>query len=202
MMQFTSSHSSVHTMPCALLTSTAAMLAALVSWRVQRSWHCCRHHVLNTAVFCLCCAPQWFADLGNADAAREAARLLAEAAPAGGRNYEQAIRYLNQASKSICQLTAKLVSAGASTATVRCAIPAPARAHPPLTALPAHRWLQAAAAEDSTAMAHLGHIYANGQGVKQDNATAVRWFKKAADHGACGRDRLRVRLWVACWVAL
>lgn len=34
-------------------------------------------------------------------------------------------------------------------------------------------------------MAHLGHIYANGQGVPQDNATAVRWFKKAADHGAC-----------------
>ena len=43
-------------------------------------------------------SPQWFADLGNADAAREAARLLADAAPAGGRNYEQAIRYLNQVS--------------------------------------------------------------------------------------------------------
>lgn len=46
--------------------------------------------------------PQWFADLGNADAAREAARLLAEAAPAGGRNYEQAIRYLNQARPCAC----------------------------------------------------------------------------------------------------
>ena len=55
-------------------------------------------------MFFSCCAPQWFADLGNADAAREAARLLAEAAPAGGRNYEQAIRYLNQASESIASL--------------------------------------------------------------------------------------------------
>ena len=44
-------------------------------------------------------APQWFADMGNADAAREAARLLAHGAPTGGRNYEQAIRYLNQASR-------------------------------------------------------------------------------------------------------
>lgn len=32
-------------------------------------------------------------------------------------------------------------------------------------------------------MAHLGHIYANGEGVPQDNATAVAWFKRAADRG-------------------
>lgn len=43
--------------------------------------------------------------------------------------------------------------------------------------------VQAAAAEDSTAMAHLAHMYASGTGVPQDNATAVDWFRKAADRG-------------------
>ena len=59
----------------------------------------------------------------------------------------------------------------------------PARRPPSLSDL--QLYVQAAAAEDSTAMAHLGHIYANGQGVPQDNATAVAWFKRAADQGAC-----------------
>ncbi|KAI3429526.1 hypothetical protein D9Q98_005614 [Chlorella vulgaris] len=42
---------------------------------------------------------------------------------------------------------------------------------------------QAAAAGDPDAMAHLGHIYANGRGVPQDNATAVAWLYKAAEQG-------------------
>jgi TPR repeat protein len=32
-------------------------------------------------------------------------------------------------------------------------------------------------------MAHLGHVHAGGVGVPQDNATALSWFLKAADHG-------------------
>lgn len=156
--------------------------------------------------------PQWFADLGNADAAREAARLLAEAAPAGGRNYAQAIRYLNQASANGGWCCVLLCAAGGcrglnceglifrSVVSITCS-----------PSFAAH-CLQAAAAEDSTAMAHLGHIYANGQGVPQDNATAVRWFKKAADHGVCAfmgpsaRDGCGLlamgRLLCTCWHAV
>lgn len=42
---------------------------------------------------------------------------------------------------------------------------------------------QAADAGDPGAMAHLGHMYANGIAVKQDNATSWKWFWKAAEHG-------------------
>lgn len=31
-------------------------------------------------------------------------------------------------------------------------------------------------------MAHVGHMYANGDGVPQSNVTALRWFKEAAEH--------------------
>lgn len=47
--------------------------------------------------------------------------------------------------------------------------------HPP----PAHR--QAAEGGDAGAMAHLGHMYANGNGVEQSNTTALHWFKDAAE---------------------
>ena len=33
-------------------------------------------------------------------------------------------------------------------------------------------------------MAHLGHLYANGIAVPQDNATAFDWLYKAAERGA------------------
>lgn len=37
-------------------------------------------------------------------------------------------------------------------------------------------------------MAHLGNMYANGHGVAQDNATALSWFRSAADLGErCAR---------------
>ena len=36
-------------------------------------------------------------------------------------------------------------------------------------------------AGDADAMAHLGHMYANGNGVAQNNVTALRWFKEAAE---------------------
>lgn len=39
-------------------------------------------------------------------------------------------------------------------------------------------------------MAHLGHMYANGEGVAQDNATAASWFTKAAEHGGWGTGGL------------
>jgi hypothetical protein len=42
---------------------------------------------------------------------------------------------------------------------------------------------QAADAGDADAMAHLGHIYANGIGAAQDNSTAREWFEKAAKQG-------------------
>lgn len=32
-------------------------------------------------------------------------------------------------------------------------------------------------------MSHLGHMYANGLGVKQDNGTALQWFEKGATKG-------------------
>lgn len=42
---------------------------------------------------------------------------------------------------------------------------------------------RAAGAGDIDAMAHLGHMYANGIAVKQDNNTAWRWFWRAAEQG-------------------
>eukprot|EP00887_Chlorella_sp_A99_P003160 scaffold9.g3160.t1 len=49
----------------------------------------------------------------------------------------------------------------------------------------AQRDYEGAAAEagDADAMAHLGHIYANGVAVRQDNTTAMGWFWKAAEAG-------------------
>ena len=32
-------------------------------------------------------------------------------------------------------------------------------------------------------MAHLGHMYANGQGVAQSNETALQWFNRSSDAG-------------------
>ena len=32
-------------------------------------------------------------------------------------------------------------------------------------------------------MAHLGHMYANGLGVKASNSTAIKWFRKGSDRG-------------------
>ena len=79
---------------------------------------------------------QWFADFGNADAARAVAHLLSHGEV---RDYGGAVRYLQQA----------------------------------------------AAAGDPDAMAHLGHMHANGLAVKPDNASAWRWFWRAAEKGEC-----------------
>mmetsp|Transcript_16053 Transcript_16053/g.40851 ORF Transcript_16053/g.40851 Transcript_16053/m.40851 type:complete len:748 (+) Transcript_16053:59-2302(+) len=46
-----------------------------------------------------------------------------------------------------------------------------------------HYFQRAAAQGDNDALAHLGHMYANGLGVEQDNATAVEYFEKAAANG-------------------
>ena len=43
--------------------------------------------------------------------------------------------------------------------------------------------LRAADAGDADAMAHLGHMHANGLAVDQDNSTAWRWFWRAAERG-------------------
>ena len=43
---------------------------------------------------------------------------------------------------------------------------------------------QAYAGKDSEAAAQLGHLYANGLGVQQSNATAMKYFQKAADLGS------------------
>ena len=55
---------------------------------------------------------------------------------------------------------------------------------------------QAAGAGDADAMAHLGHIHANGIGVPQDNSTAMSWFWKAAERGelagGCGSAGCRL----------
>lgn len=42
---------------------------------------------------------------------------------------------------------------------------------------------QAAGMGDASSMAHLGHAYASGIAVEQNNATARRWFLKAAERG-------------------
>jgi hypothetical protein len=44
-----------------------------------------------------------------------------------------------------------------------------------------HCFRRAVEAGDVDAMAHLGHMYANGNGVAQSNVTAMRWFKEAAE---------------------
>lgn len=43
--------------------------------------------------------------------------------------------------------------------------------------------LQAAAHGNAAAQFNLGVMYANGRGVRQDDAEAVRWFRQAADQG-------------------
>ena len=43
---------------------------------------------------------------------------------------------------------------------------------------------KAAEAGDAEAQAYLGHSYANGNGVQQNNATALSWFKSGAQGGS------------------
>ena len=43
--------------------------------------------------------------------------------------------------------------------------------------------LQAAERGDAHAQALLGSMYANGRGVRQDYAEAVRWYRQAAEQG-------------------
>ena len=43
--------------------------------------------------------------------------------------------------------------------------------------------LQAAERGDAHAQALLGSMYANGRGVHQDDAEAVRWYRQAAEQG-------------------
>ncbi len=44
---------------------------------------------------------------------------------------------------------------------------------------------------DAKAQANLGHMYSHGQGVPQDYAEALRWYRKAAEQGdANGQDGL------------
>lgn len=43
--------------------------------------------------------------------------------------------------------------------------------------------LQAAEQGDADAQNNLGAMYAEGQGVRQDDTEAVRWFRQAADQG-------------------
>ncbi|MDE4699642.1 SEL1-like repeat protein, partial [Klebsiella pneumoniae] len=42
---------------------------------------------------------------------------------------------------------------------------------------------KSAEAGDAKAQYNLGVAYATGQGVRQDNRTAVEWYRKAADQG-------------------
>ncbi|KAK9842449.1 hypothetical protein WJX81_000710 [Elliptochloris bilobata] len=45
-----------------------------------------------------------------------------------------------------------------------------------------HYFRQAAEAGDADAMAHLGHMFANGAGVAPSNVSALEWFTAAAEH--------------------
>jgi len=62
-------------------------------------------------------------------------------------------------------------------AALACADPDPAHERP------ARASRQAAEAGDADAMAHLGHMFANGAGVPASNASALRWFRAAAERG-------------------
>lgn len=43
--------------------------------------------------------------------------------------------------------------------------------------------LQAAEQGNAQAQLNLGWMYANGQGVRQDDAQAAQWFRKASEQG-------------------
>ena len=45
------------------------------------------------------------------------------------------------------------------------------------------KMLQAAEQGNADAQFNLGLMYANGQGVRQDDAQAVQWYRKAAEQG-------------------
>ena len=44
-------------------------------------------------------------------------------------------------------------------------------------------WLSLAEQGNASAQFNLGNMYANGQGVKQDDFEAVKWFRQAAEQG-------------------
>ena len=44
-------------------------------------------------------------------------------------------------------------------------------------------WLSLAEQGNASAQFNLGNMYANGQGVKQDDVEAVKWYRKAAEQG-------------------
>lgn len=55
---------------------------------------------------------------------------------------------------------------------------APDRPRALLVAKALHYLTKAAEQDDPKAMSHLGHMYANGQGVEPSNETALMWFNK------------------------
>ena len=49
------------------------------------------------------------------------------------------------------------------------------------------RWYRLSAEQgDASAQFNLGNMYANGEGVPQDDAEAVRWYRLAAEQGNAG----------------
>ena len=103
---------------------------------------------------------QWFADMGNAGAARALGQLLAADARAATR----------------AALAGGAAAPGASAAAARAAAAKGAAAL---------RYLKRAAdGGDADAMATLGHLYAAGAGgAPRSNATALAWFRRGADRG-------------------
>lgn len=135
---------------------------------------------------------QWFADFGNVDAARAVAHMLTHGAL---RDYEQAIYYLRWEAGEARRPPISTLSASASP--YRSGMQSDLQAHRswqpdaplrvcnlrPPSAVVGSPCRQAAGAGDADAMAHLGHIYANGIMVDQSNETALAWFWKAAEKG-------------------
>ena len=65
----------------------------------------------------------------------------------------------------------------------------------------AFNFFNAAAAQgDASAMAQLGQMYAEGVAVKQDNVTAAKYFKKAADMVGGVHKRWEFHLFLSCVV--
>jgi TPR repeat protein len=119
--------------------------------------------------------PQWFADLGNVDAQRAVGQILS--AGGAGRDPEQALRYFQ------CDRQTPAFTAPSACQWFE---PAVAVVHARRRSVMVQQMVRqigsklrccrrAADGGDADAMAALGHMYANGRGVKASNGTALKW---------------------------
>lgn len=124
---------------------------------------------------------QWFADFGNADAARAVAHMLSHGVR---RDHVAAVKYLRQVRPGNAPRVTPRPRRGPGAAHSRrlSVVASAERRRWRLLTAPPFRltWLQAAEAGDADAMAHLGHIYANGIAVEQARRRGPRRWQAGA----------------------